>query len=383
MLLGTGDGYVHQQLVVEYYSSITFSEFITELRQIAFFELTESGAKDFYKHLVSYFFGGVLGLPQLFFPFVASVYGYFFGGSLLIVLRNLRTTEVNYVIAALIGVFVFVKGIEGFYTVRTWTGLWVLVYSCLRYYETRRKRYIVLMFVPPLIHLAYFILAIPAWIVLVFGTRPFLYAGLFLASSVTTILPTQEATDVLSRTDRGAAQVRSYLVEEQKETLQEFETLQESTNWYNAYRKAGLQRWAPTILIFAVFFAGIYTRVMQGAQRHIFSIGLLTLTLSNSTWFLYALHNRSFIVGTVFTLAGFLLTRLDPRNKHSFCGMSKGYRFALHASILFFVPLVIFHISLTLDRTSVFMLGLPFVAWVDPDLNISLKQVLNVLLGRG
>lgn len=382
MLIGTGDGYVHQQAVENYYSKITLREFLLEMGQILTFQLTPSGAKDVYKHVISYLFGGLLDLPQLFFPFVATVYGYFFGGSMLFVLRNFNLAKANYVLIAFVGVFIFVKGVEGFYSVRTWTGLWMLVYGSLKYFETRRLRYAALMFAPLLVHVAFFILAIPAWIVLVFGSRPSIYASIFLISSVTTVLPVEDTTNVLSGTERGASQVQAYLVDEQKVALEEYENLEGSTIWYNAYRKAGLQRWAPTLLVFVLLFSGVYTRVMTPIQQHIFSIGLLTMALSNSTWFLFALHNRSFTVATVFLLAGFLMARLDPRTGDQFSRLPQYYRWGLHASILFFIPLIMFQISLVLDRSSVFLFGLPFVVWWDPELNMSLKQLLNALLGR-
>ena len=382
-LLGTGDGYVHLLAVENYYSNLALDKFLDDLWKIVALQVSETRSKDVYIHVLSFIFGGVLQAPKLFFPFVATVYGYFFAGSVLLVLRDFRWSNAKYVTIAFAAIFLFVKGLDGFYTVRTWTGLWVLVYASLKYHQTKRARYMILMFVPPLIHIGWFVMAIPAWIVLTIGSRPTIYAVIFLASSVTTVMPIQDAEQVLSNTERGALQVEAYRVEEKKTALRDFEQMQGKTNWYNAYRKAGLQRWAPTILILTLLFSGIYQKRMNSYQKKIFSIGLLMMALSNATWFSFALHNRSLTAAAIFLLAAFLMARLDHETKQRFVGLPSFYRWGLHLSILGFIPLIIFNISVLADRLSIFVLGLPVLVWLDPEINMSLKQVLKALLGRG
>ena len=382
MLIG-GDARYHQVAVEVYYTQVPFTVWLDDLWRILTFQHTDSGTKDVYKHVVSYLSGGVLGAPQLFFPLIAFVYGYFYAGSVLHVLRHFNLSTANYVILSLVFVFLFVKGVEGFYTVRTWTGLWILVYATLKYYEERRLRYALLMFVPPFIHIGFFVMAIPAWIVLFFGNRVVLYTGIFLVSSVTTVLPVQEVTSFIAQTERGESQVRGYFREEQPDAAETFRQMREHTNFYNAYRRAGLQRWAPTILVFALLASGAYLRFMTPYQRSIFSVGILTLALSNMTWFLYAMHNRTLTIAIVFILAAFLLARLDPETKKHFHGLPPWYQWGLHLSLLLFVPLMMFQVSLLIERMSVFVFGFPFVVWVFPELNISVKEALQMLLGRG
>ena len=383
MLIGGGDGYRHQLSVDLYYTQVSFAVWLADLWRILTFQITDSGTKDVYQHVVSYFFGGVLGTPQLFFPFIAFVYGYFYAGSVLHVLRHFNLNTANYVILSVVFVFLFVKGLEGFYTVRTWTGMWILVYATLKYHEERRLRYALLMFVPPFIHIGFFLMAIPAWIVLFFGNRVILYTGIVLVSSFTTVLPVQDVTSFIAQTERGEHQVRSYYREEQRGGVEDFQRLREHTNFYNAYRGAGLQRWAPTILVFALLASGAYLRFMTPYQRSIFSVGILTLALSNMTWFLFALHNRTLTIAIVFILAAFLLARLDPETKKHFHGLPPWYQWGLHLSLLLFLPLMMFQVSVVIDRMSVFVFGFPFVVWLFPELNLSVKEALKMLLGRG
>ncbi len=376
----SSDGFRHQWMVSEYYPGMSAAEFLRELWQILTFQITQSGAKDVYKHVLSWFLGRVLGAPGLFFPIVAGVYGYFFVGSALHVLRNFRLSAANYVVLVFVGVFLLVKGVGGFYTVRTWTGLWILVYACLKYYERRQARYLILMFVPPLVHLGFFVMALPAWMVLFFGPRPTAYAAIFVASSVTTFLPVKDVTDAIAQTERGAYQVKAYQVEERVEELRKLQTIQKETNWYNAYRRSGLQRWAPTVLIYILLLSGVYLVRMRNYHRTIFSVGLVTMALSNATWFLSAVHKRALTVAIVFILGAFLMARLEPGSRRMFSGLPPYYQIGLHVSFLLFLPLLVFNLSVTLDLLSVFVLGVPFVEWLEPDLNMSLKQFFRGLL---
>jgi len=381
----SGDATRHLMAVELVYANMPFGVFLDELWRILTFRLTESGTKDVYKHVVSYFFGSVLGMPQLFFPFIATVYGYFFAGSVLHVLRHLNLSHVNYVILGFVGVFLLLRGIDGYFTVRTWTGMWILVYACLKYYERPRLRYLLLMFVPPFIHIGFFLLAIPAWIVLAFGSRPLLYTVIFAVSSVTTVLPVEDITEQIAQTERGAAQVRGYYREEQRETsaLEEFAGAREQTNWYNAYRRAGVQRWAPTVLVITLLASGFYFSKMTRYQKRIFSIGLMTLAFSNMTWFLFAVHNRSLTIAMIFILSAFLMTRLDPQTRGQFRGLPGFYKGGLHLTLLLYFPLVVYQASVISERYGFFSLIFPFGALLFPEANLSFKEAINAMLGRG
>lgn len=381
MLIG-GDAIRHQWVVETFFSQLSFSAWLSDLWLILTFRTTVGGAHDVYNHTISYLFGGVLDLPQLYIPFVAAVYGYFYAGSVVHVLRNLRLSKLNYVLAGFVALFIFTKGLEGVQTVRTWTGMWVLVYGCLKYYETRRLRYLLLIFAPPFIHFGYWVMTIPAWIVLVYGSRPLLYTVLVALSSFTSFLPSQPVTELISQTERGAASLQWYQVEERQDAFDSFERQALDTNWYNAYRQAGIQRWAPIVLVLTLFLSGVYEQKMNGYQQRIFSVGVLTLAFSNMTWFVFAIHNRTLTIAMIFLLAGFLLARLDPENTQKFRRLPPYYQWGLHLALVLWIPLILFNVSVSFDRMSAFALVLPFLVWLDPELNIALKEVLNVLLGR-
>ena len=384
MVLGRGDAFRHYMGVELVGAQMSFGEFVSDLYLILTFQLSHYGAKDVYNHVLHYLFGGILGTPQLYFPFVGMVYGFFYGGSVVHVLRHVRLSHANYILIGLVCAFLVIKGPEGMQTVRTWTGLWILVYATLKYHEQRKLRYLLLMFVPPLVHYAYFFMAIPVWLVVVFGARPLLYSSIFIASTITTVLPTEQVTQQISQTERGASAVTSYTREaSQSSAVEEFLGQTQTTNWYNAYRRAGVQRWAPTLMALALIASGIYFRAMTIYQKRVFSSGILMLAFSNSTWFLFAVHNRSLTIAMVLILAAFLMTRFDPKTSRYFKGLPPYYQWGMTLSLFLYVPLLLFILSLTLDRLSVFMMGMPFMVWLDPEMNMSLKVALNTLLGRG
>ncbi len=382
MIVGEGDAFRHLMRVEVFYSDMPFSLFLEDLWRMLTFRLTESGSREPYIFILSYFFGGVVGLPQLFFPFVAGVYGYFFGGSILHVLRHFKLSKTNYVLFGLVVVFVLMQSLEGVQTVRTWTGAWVLVYACLKYHESRSVKYLLLMLTPPLIHFSFWMMAIPAWFVVVFGSRPVLYSTLLVLSTVTNFIPAETVTGQIARTERGEYAVGAYRRDEQIIAMEEFQVHRETTNFYNAYRRAGIQRWAPTVLALVLIATGVYRTGMNPYQRRILSIGIATLAFSNMTWFLFAVHNRTLIIANLFILAAFLMARYDPKTSPRFKGLPPYYQWGLHLAVLLYIPAILFNVSLSLDRLSAFMFAIPLLVFFDPELNMAMKEFLNILLGR-
>lgn len=381
--LGHGpDGVRHLLHVHTFYVGMGGEQFLADLWRILTFQQAETPAADVYKHVLSYVTGGVLGIPELFFPIVAFVYGYFFTGSLLLVFRNFGSTKVTYVLVALAAVFFLIKNIEGVNTVRTWTGMWVLVYACLKYYETRQLRYVVLMFVPPFIHFGYFIMAIPAWLVLILGNRPQVYAALFVLSSFTTFFNPGTVVELVATTEIGEHRTRAYFQEGTLATQEMWAMAQgRGQRIWLTLEQVGVQKWALNVLVYTLLVTGVYFSVMTRFQKTIFSIGLLTITLSNVTWYLSAVSNRSWIVGATFLLAAFLLVRTDPVTRPRLPIGKPAYKLGLNVSVVLFLPYFLYNLSVLLDYPSVFMLGFAFVPWVFPDLNMSMKEGLQFLMG--
>ncbi len=374
----SNDGYRHWQNVYFHYMDLSLGKFISECWEIISFKSNINIQEDLYIHFLSYITGAVLGVPWLFFVFVAFIYGYFFSGSVFRLIQLSKGRNYGRIFYFFLIVFLLWKGLEGINSIRTWTGGWVLFYACLSYYQTKKKKYLLLMFVPPYIHIGYFAMTIPAWIVLFLGVRHKLYVILFCLSFVTTIFDHGSVIKQLQTTEVGADKVRSYQVEEQRTSDYYLDQYSGST-WYLKLFALGVQNWGVNILAFSLIFFGVYKR-MNLLESHLFSIGLLTKVLSNASWFLFALQNRTAIITGLFILASFLLVwqrgGFTSIAKHK----AKLLRFSFILSFILLIPFVIYKIAGMIYFLSINLFLLPFIPWFDSSLNYSVREFLSFLL---
>src|SRR5690554_814064 len=161
---GIGDGTWHWQNVYAYYVDLTFTRFVSDLGDIILFRSNEYVNEDVYIHILSYFVGGVLGAPGLFFTFVGFIYGYFFASAMVKIFDKFPSPRRHFGFFVLAVYFIAILNLQSMNTVRTWTGFWILLYATLQYHDTRRIKYLLLLFIPPLIHIGYFLMAIPVWV---------------------------------------------------------------------------------------------------------------------------------------------------------------------------------------------------------------------------
>lgn len=376
------DGVRHLLAVYTHYLDLSLGVFLAEFRDILLLH-GAPGSNDPYKHVVSYVVGGILGMPWLFFPIVAFVYGYFFVGSILIVFRHLKLGRLPWVVIVLGLAFFLTRNIEAVQAVRNPTAIWVLIYGILRYQETRKYRYLLLMASTPLVHFSFLLIAIPAFLFVLIGNKPVLYTLLFVLSSATNLLAPAGVTEIISSTDLGEQKLRGYLTEEQITLEDRSRLLEERTavgvrSW-RVYMEAGYHRMAFNVLIYGLIFSGVYALAMTRFQMSVFSSGLLTLTAANSLWFLGGASGRMWEVGFLLTMAGFLLWRTSPEFNIRDLKSVLVYRVGLYASAIGLVPYILFQISVFFDLMSVFLFGFPLLAALIPGANVSIKEILRVL----
>lgn len=378
----TQDGAVHLNNVYSHYLDLPFPQFAEELGNILTFQNNTSRHvnDDVYIHLLSYFTGTILGLPGLFFVFVSFIYGYFFAGSMIKLFYLTREKfKYSWTFYGIATVFILWKNIDGINTVRTWTGLWILFYACLSYYQTKKIKYIFLMFVPPFIHFAYFIMAIPAWIVLTMGVRHKLYIAIFALSFVSVLINPQSFNQELQRTEVGASKVKAYSVDEKKSTTEIIESTA-ATPFYRTFFVLGVQKWTVVFLAFVLIIFSVYEKGMTQLESSLFSIGLLTLALANSTWFLYSLGNRTGLIGGVFILAPVVL--LLKRDYLQGINIRRHHvlKISLNLALILFIPFIIYMIATMIYLISVYMLGFPFIPWISDSVNYSIRDFLGIFI---
>lgn len=374
------DGYRHWENVYIHYVDLSFSQFSSELYNIILQKHNAETNKDVYIHVLSYLTGGILRMPWSFFVFVSFIYAYFYVNSIFKLLTVTKAKKLNKLLIFLVMAFILWKNIEGINTVRTWTGLWVLFYGAISYFQSRKLKYLLLMAAPPLIHVGYFVMIIPVWIVVIFKSRPLLYSIIFAASFISPVINQTSVLKHLSKTEVGEAEVKGYY-RENGVTYEDFRENNKNTAWYLNTQKMGVQDWGINIAAGVLILFGCYFRKMTPLEGGLFSAGILTQALSNSTYFIYALSNRSAIIAAVFILAAIILVLRRGYLENQKLPYRKWQLYGLLLACLVMVPYMIYQIAGLIYFVSVFMLFLPFIPWFVNDINISIRQAITALTG--
>lgn len=375
------DGARHWLMVYTTYSGMDFHTFLDGLWGILVFDPPSYARGDVYIHVLSYVLGSVLELPGLFFVFVSFVYGYFFSSSLIKIFAYLPKGRLPILFYGFAVVFLFWINVEEIQSVRTWTGGWVLFYGSLSYFETRKKKYLLIMAMPPLFHFGLFIMMIPVWIVVVFrgAYRYKIFALIFFISFF--ISASHGFIDRhLAVNSLGERRVSAYSVKD-VDDFYSIEQYRENT-WYLQSQRLGVQNRAMDILIFTVILTGIYFFRMSSLERSLFSAGILTVSLSNISILLFALHNRASKLGGLFVLCAFVLFLIRLLKEQRKFHFNVIQRVSFPLSFALFIPFLIYKVAAIIDFVSLFVFFFPFVPWFSPDLNFSIRELLGLMLGR-
>ncbi len=210
IILHTSDGADFMQMIQDHYMDLTFRQWLFELKQTLLFSPVEGTKGDVFFHVFAYIFGSVIGLPQFYFTFISFIYAWFFISSLSRILVWDSRIKKNALFWALIIVFVSYRFIDNLQTVRTWTGLWALFYGTYRYHETKKIKYLFLMLTAPLFHVAYFLMALPAYaVVFIKKVNPKFYIIAYILSFVLNVNPAG-IVEKLQSTDIGEDKVAGY-----------------------------------------------------------------------------------------------------------------------------------------------------------------------------
>jgi hypothetical protein len=227
-------------------------------------------------------------------------------------------------------------------------------------------------------------MAMPAYVVLVIGNWKKVFFTLFILSFFFSFLTpnVEDVTDTLSQTEIGENRTTGYLVEEESSVNDKFEKSQsKGGNWYRSLSKAGVTKYATLLIIISIYFTGTYANNMNKVETRLFSIGLLTLTLSNISWFYFALQNRSLLVGIVFIFAAVLLFWQNPnRRSDSMFFKSKLISILLYLSILILIPFLILKTSMVLGFISAYYIAAPFVVWIFPEVNMAIREFIKTVI---
>ena len=360
--------------VNNHYVGLSFNDFSDELLNAVTFRPDLKESADIYIHLVSYLIGGVLGLPRLFFMVIAFVYGYFYVSALSKILVYDKHTKKPFVFNALVLLLIIYCGIDSMQSVRTWTGMWILFNGVLGYFQTKKTKYLWLMLCAPLVHFAYFGMALPAYLV-VFINRlsPKVFILAYILSFFVSIA-SGGIINQISRTELGERKVQGYY----NESLDLMD--QGKGVWYLRYGKRLAMNWGCNALAFTLIICGFYKKRMNYLEASLFTTGILMATVANLTTFIPAFYNRLMINSGLYILAVvvLLLVRGVLLSKN---GFSLTVRKAMiWISVLIFFPKIVYTIANYLYYFSIYVFAFPFIGWWSADSNVSIREVIGWFL---
>jgi len=378
-----GDGAVHWQKVYDNYEYLSFEVWWDRLIAILSFAPTPYTNDDVYIHVISYLTGSVFNAPGLFFTVVGLVYAYFYSGAVVKLLSYVNwgsKYKSFYFFFFLILMLLSVSPAD-MQVVRTWTGAWILIYAILYYYETKKRKYLLLALTPPLVHIGFLLMAIPAWIVLFTGFRnPKVYFLIFLFSIVFSNAVDQIGfTESISQTELGASKTRSYYLDDEKaDQREEDKELKASqSTFYKQYEIFGVHYKVYSAMVIFIF---IFLRDIGFGkfENMLFSYSLAIASMANFFTQIFAVHNRCWGIATVLILALMLvfLSKNDIKKiRFSFLKV----KLPLTIFCFLLLPICLYSLSVFLYYTSAFVLLLPQIQWIDPDnLAISMRGFIGL-----
>lgn len=378
MIMPAGsDSLVHFENVSRHYSNLSFGRFLNELWHILIFSPINGTNDDVYIHVLSYVTGSLLGIPSLFFAIVAFVFGYFYMGAMQKVLAQNKFKEKSIIVMFMILMFIIYRGIDNMNTVRTWTGAWILFNGVYDYYRTKKKRYLLLMACAPLVHIAYFVMAIPAFAALVFSKfKPIYVIVIYFASFVIDVTPTS-VIETLNQNELGASKVQGYYRTEGDARLKNVKVYDD--NWYSKYGRKTSLFWGSNCLAITIILTGLFGSRMTEIERGLFTAGLLIASWANFGDFIDAFYNRTMVNAGLYILAVAVLMLFRKEYFKGWGNKVKYRKLFTWISIIMFLPYVIYSLSNILNYFSVFILAVPFIPWIMEDANMSLREFLGFI----
>lgn len=380
MLLGPStDGTKHLLRAEYFFTGMSFGEFLQGLVQIFTFEGNRAGMFDPFIHCISYISFGVFDSQFLFFPLVALVYGWFFSGSILIALRSVRLRNISYSLAFMIALAILLRGIQDIQAVRMWTAMWMCVYGVLRYCETRSVKSLVPIFLAPLVHFSFLIIAPLTLIILFFRKRRKLIAWTFLATAVFSVNVTGVDPDSFDRNALLESRQGYFKSEEDMRSRPSFGEMAQTTSWHNAATRTGIPRIGYSILAATILLSGFLAKGRK-EDVDILMVGIALLAFSNISFGLPALSGRVTLYATTLILLGYIMARTNRVKTQRRLKYPLAYLVGVNMSILFMLPMLLFSLSTITHYFSAYMFVLPWFVVLESGANLTVKEFVYLFL---
>ena len=308
MIIGEDkDAHVHLKFFEESYVDKDFKTFIGETKNILLLKPGENDGKtnvDPYLHLISFVVAIFTSNSRFLFVVVSLIYGFFYVRGVSKVYELVKG-KWNFTLFILFFAFVFWKSLEGINSIRNWTAMWIFFNGAFSYFKTKKIKYVFLVFMAPMVHFAYALIAFPFFIMLIFKNRPVIYGSILLASFAYTAIDATFVNDLMHLTDLGTQKI-GYI----KEGSSTDYLLERDTESFHAkyYLVAG-KLFISTLFYYMLLTYGYFKKKNHTIlSQSLASMAILLIALSNLATFSTVVNARVFLNAGLYVLAYLILT---------------------------------------------------------------------------
>ncbi|PHN01490.1 EpsG family protein [Flavilitoribacter nigricans] len=303
MLFPVGtDGYRHASNIANHYYGLGLGEFLKETKAIFLFRPEPETNDDFFLHFISYIASFFSSSAAGLYAIAGLIYGYFFVNGINKVYSLIRG-KWDLVLLLLFLIFLFWKSFEGINTIRNHTGGWIFFNGAFSYFQTKDRKYILLILLAPVVHFGYFILTIPFYLIAIFGNWPKIYLLVFLSSFFLT--PDINTIERYAKTtELGREKFNSYVKDDAYLEARSSKAGRQNKSFHVEYYFKGIKLLIQLLFIYAVIFFGYLKRKNHDYfLSSLASLALLLIAGANLSTFTSSLEKRFFLNAALYLLA--------------------------------------------------------------------------------
>ncbi|WP_158860027.1 EpsG family protein [Lunatibacter salilacus] len=378
------DGESHRRTVESAYLDMGVAEFLTSFFQLFVLnnENAPIGISDPYLHLLGFLSGGIYGIPELLHVFAAFVYGLVYFSILKILFERITLPNGISLIVVLFSIFFIYRGITGFNAIRWWTALWLMLYGFLAYWHYEKRKYLIFSLLAVYIHYSFIAFIFPALVAIWLHKRLKLVMviwviSFFLGASYDLIKPFIPALEVIEQKQQYT------LDEEQLQGTAEARANapQKITRFYAAFGEASFRDYSIPLLIVFLFWL---LRSISGTNRtlimQLFTAGVLLYAFGNFMEFSPSVSGRAKAGAAPFIMLAGLLNLSSLYNNNFTFYRSYKVRTVMNLFFISSIPLIMYHLSYTLNMLSAFALMLPGASWFLGSDDFSIREFLAMFI---
>lgn len=373
------DGYALYIRAIANYSGMTIDEYLSILFQLMLFQ--DSIYLGIYYHTISYLSISLFKNPSLFYVFAGFVFSYLFISSIILLYNNSSNNNKHNNIAVLVIflILLFFAGYETMQSIRTWTGLWFVLYNVLSYLYTRKIKYIYYLPIAVIFHPILAIAAICALLSLLFmNDKKIILFYVFILTLFLSLPFQTNMIDIFSSVDVGRSKLDIYISE--NNVGRTLGLVHARTSGFGSLHvflgSRGFMRQIIIYIIILIFVSGIYTHGLNKIEHSLLNIGFLIGIIANIVTFIPALTSRLYLIALGYFLS---VIYLSARSGSLFNPkyFTRSYPYILYGLLSLLIFRLIHALVLMLYFTNIHFIAAPILYIGTEGRGLSIRDLLS------